>query len=176
MLRFDVETTRFSKIMMIMMLIGLFRKILFSFHNNFKWKKKTLILFTGRHYPHPCLRLFWGLTKQPTGRGVCPQDLSPGETLRRPLPMFTSPFQIHSERISPHYESEWDYYSLYNHVTNSDQFVRWHMWKTLTWYRFWSSIWQAARQSHLLKRCFWQCSHSGKLDVGHKALFTQNHV
>ena len=58
------------------------------------------------------------------GRGLRPQDLCPGETLRRPLPMFTSPFQIHSERISPHYETEWDYYSLYNHVTNSDQFVR----------------------------------------------------
>ena len=37
--------TRFSKIMMIMMVMGLFRKILFAFHNDFKWKKKTLILF-----------------------------------------------------------------------------------------------------------------------------------
>ena len=27
------------------MVMGLFRKILFSFHNDFKWKKKTLILF-----------------------------------------------------------------------------------------------------------------------------------
>ena len=84
--------------MLIVMVMGLFRKIFFSFHNDFKWKEENFwTCSTGRRYP---LWFPWGLTKQPPGWGVRPQDQSPGETLCRPLPTYVH-VSIHSDCISP---------------------------------------------------------------------------